>query len=236
MKSTKALAVKTLLAGIIAFSAQSSYASIVLMDKENFGGTGLGAVNTILTIQGSNGNTSETGGVRFDGREDVISGDAKRGNSQTQTRTIGDLSITSASGLRIVFNAAEPDNTINLTGLTLDFYNAAGTSLYTANLDRAYNNLNTLSGTGNSGFVFGLDAIQAAEAQARVFSLANFNTIRIGLSATATGFAGGNETFFVAQSSMTNPGGPGNEVPEPASLALFGLGIAAAAVIRRRRA
>lgn len=232
----KSLFAKTVLAGMIAFSAQASQASIILMSPEDFSGTGLGAVNTVLTIQGANRSLVESGAVRYDGRKDVITGDAKTGNSQTQTRTIGEVGITSASGLRIVFNANEPDNMISLTGLTLDFYSPAGISLYKADLDKAYLNLTPQSGIGNAGFVFGLDAIQAAQAQASVFNLADFNSVRIGLAATATGFAGGAETFFVAQSSMTDPGGPGNEVPEPGSLALFGLGIAAASFIRRRRA
>lgn len=235
MKLSNALIVKTLFVGAMAFSASTSHASIILLNAENFGGTGLGKVNTILTIQGSNQATSETGSVRFDGTGDIIDGDAKKGESQTQTRTISQLGITSAAGLRIVFNATESDNLINLTGLTLNFYNAAGATLYSANLDKAYTGLTTQSGIGNSGFVFGLDSTQATEAQTRVFNLQNFGAVRIGLAATATGFESGNETFFVAQSSLVGPGGPSTAIPEPGSLGLLGLGFAAAGLMRRRK-
>jgi hypothetical protein len=236
-KFTKSLKTVTL-AGVLLGAASASQASVILVNPENFSGTGLGAVNTILTIQGKNNGTLETGAVSFNGTADVIVGDdTKTGNSQTQTRTIGSLGITDASQLRIVFNAVESDNLINLTGLTLNIYSATGTSLFTASLDKMYNNLNTLSGTGNSGFVFALDAGSAAQAQQAVFTLPSFAQARIGLSGSATSYNGGNETFFVAQSLAEGPGVPASgEVPEPGSVLLVGLGLGAAAFSRRKQA
>lgn len=234
---TKSLSTVTL-AGVLMTAASASQASLILLKPENFSGTGLGNVNTILTIQGQNKAATETGMVSFDGKGDVITGgDTKTGNSQTQTQSIGTLGITNASSLRVVFNATENDNLIDLTGLTLTIYSSSGGSLFTASLDKAYTGLNTLSGIGNSGFVFGLDATEAAEAQKAVFSLPDYANARIGLSATATSFDAGNETFFVANTPTQEPGIPASgDVPEPASLLLVGLGLGAAALNRRKKA
>lgn len=228
---------KVLLSTIFMVSASSSYASLILVAPEDFQGTGLGSVNTILTIQ-NNGTEKGSVSVGFNGTQDVITGDAKIGNSQTQTRTINELGLTSASSLRVVFNAVEPSgsdaNSINLNDLQLNIYSATGQLLFNSGAFTSTPFLNTFSGTGNSGFVFALDAEQAAQAQAAAFT-GSFGTNRIGLSATASLSAGGNETFFVANSSLG--GGNGNgEVPEPGTVALVGLGLLGFAASRRKSA
>jgi len=237
MLKFKHIAAKTAIASALLCAASASHANLILVQPENFNGSGLGAVNTILTIQGKNNNVVESGAVSYSAGGDVITGaDTKTGASQTQTRSIGELGITSASTLRIIFNAAENDNMIDLTGLTLTIYSASGASLFTASLDHAYTNLDVLSGIGNSGFVFGLDAVEAAEAQASVFNLSDFTNARIGLSASTTSFSGGSETFFAAQSTLGGGAPPSGTVPEPASALLIGLGLAGIASIRRKRA
>jgi hypothetical protein len=83
-------------------------ASGSLVAPQNFQGSGLGSVNTILTLASPGSTSTETGAVAFSGGSDVITGDAKTGSSQTQTRSFADLSVTSAANLRVVFNALEP--------------------------------------------------------------------------------------------------------------------------------
>lgn len=216
----------------VAFAASSGHAALILTAPETFGGSGLGTVNTVLTIDGQGNATTEAGGVSFNGTSDVFSGDAKTGNSQSQTIALSSIGLTQATALRVVFNAAEPgsDTGINLTDLILRIYNNAGAVLFTSGAFTTVPFANTNSGTGNSGFVFSLDAADAAAAQSAFTNSSN----RIGLSAAATAASGGNETFFVANSTATTPGGPSTSVPEPATLALFGVGLLGAAFAARR--
>lgn len=228
MKTNLSRFTRGVLAVALTFAAASSHASLILVAPENFGGSGLGSVNTILTIQNS---PTETGSVSFNGTTDVITGDAKTGSSQTQTRTLSELGINNANGLRVVFNAAEPGgNSIILDRLILNIYNAAGATLFTSGSFGAVNFPNTLTGTGNSGYVFALDAASIVAATTSVFTSANFGDLRVGLSAAGSASAGGNETFFVANSRSSAPANP---IPEPATIALFGLGLLGASLARR---
>ena len=216
-------------------AAASSHAELILLSPENFGGTGLGAVNTILTIQSPGSTSTENGQVAWNGSADVITGaTALTGASQTQTRTFGELGITSAQALRVVFNASEPGgDAITLTDLTLTIYNPNGTTFFNAPLDPdqiAF--ANTFTGTGNSGFVFGLDATETTALQSLLnpLSAGAFSALRAGLFAGATNATGGNETFFVA-----NSGVPTTAVPEPESYALMLAGLGMLGFIARRR-
>ncbi len=106
-------------------------ASLVLQSAQDFQGTGLGGVNTILTIQSPRSSTDEAGSVgRVIGNpNDVRTGDFQSGASQTQTRTVSSLGVTSAADLRVVFNALEPGNALNsiqLNDLQLNIYSSAG--------------------------------------------------------------------------------------------------------------
>src|SRR3989442_7963450 len=85
-------------------------ANLILIAPENFSGTGLGAVNTILTITSPGATTNEQGCVgrstagcpagSTNGAGDVIGGtlggNEQTGASQTLTRTIGALGLTTA--------------------------------------------------------------------------------------------------------------------------------------------
>jgi hypothetical protein len=186
-------------------------------------------VNTVLTIQGHGSATTESGCVGFDGTADTFANcgfadsDVKTGASQTGTITPSQLGISSASDLRVVLNANQPANgALTLTGLTLSFYDASGTVLFASSglKDMSGTSVSsisfpsTASGTGNSGFVFALDAPQSAQAEA-VFNA----TTRIGLGASADLAAGGPESFFLASSQTVGP------VPEPATLWLMAIGL-----------
>ncbi len=226
MTKLKLAAVVASATAVIALLPGQAHASLVLQSAQNFQGTGLGGVNTILTIQSPGNSTTETGSVgRAVGNpNDVRTGDFQSGASQTQTRTISALGVTSAADLRVVFNALEPGGTlssITLNNLQLNIFSTAGALLFNSGAFLPINFADTFTGAGNSGFVFALDATQAAAAQAAAFNV-GFGSNFIGLSATASNATGGFETFFVASGRTAVPPG---RIPEPSSLALAGIAL-----------
>jgi hypothetical protein len=220
---------------VTALFSTGARADLTPLDPVDFSGTGLGAVNTILTIQSPGSTSTETGSVAWNGSADVLSGDAKTGASQTLTRTLGDLGVLSADSLRVVFNASEPgngDNGITLNSLTFSAYApTTGSLIFSASLLAPIDYADTFTGAGNSGFVFGLTSGEAAAFAAAVTASGlSFDSIRAGLSASASNATGGNETFFIADA-----GGPIAAVPEPQTYALLMAGLAGIGFVARRR-
>ncbi len=222
---------------LLSLPLSTARANLVLAGPDPIGGTGIGAVNTILTIQSTGNATTEAGCVAFGGGlGSMFSGGAcigssanvKTGASQTQTRTLLETGVTSAANFGIVFNANEPaGNSINLDALTATFYSSTGVVLFQASTTVSYTFLNTNTGTGNSGFLFVLDAAQqVAATTAGAFNSSN-NVI--GLSASASDATGGNETFFVANTGKVSV------VPEPSTYALMAVGLAGMFGFARRR-
>lgn len=219
----------TALASAIACSIapSTSQASFVFNTTENIGGTGLGTVFTLLTIHDNDG--SQSGSVFVNGSNvQATSGDAQTGVGQTQLRTFGEIGLSSASNLRIVFNASEPSgNGITLSNLAMNVWDAAGNLIFTSGAFSPVIHPSTTTGTGNSGFSYGLDAAQTAAFQAAAFG-ANFSAgHRIGLTASTSNSQGGNETFFVANIAP---------VPEPSTWAMLLAGLGMLGFMARRRA
>ena len=225
-----------LVVGITLGIADTASATAILLGPNPEGGTGLGTVETVLTLSSPGSSSSETGCVRPTGSGSTTDGcgfldaNVMTGAGQIGTPTLGTIGATSASDLRIVFNASEPaaDN-ITLNNLVLTIYDSTGTQvLFTSGPSGPFVFPTTFSGTGNSGFLFGLDATQAAQAQAAAFGT-GFANNRIGLGASLSNATGGLETFSVAAATQTVP------VPDGGSAAiLFGMGLLALAGVRRR--
>ena len=231
-------------AGLVATPCVAARADLILVSPDivTLGGTGLGAVNTVLTFQASGSATTEAGCVSFNGTTDVtgssVSGgvcsgssdDVKTGASQTQTRTLAEAGITSGSNFTVFFNAAEPSgNSITLNTLVASFYGADGTLLHSASFSGPHTFDPTATGTGNTGYLFALNSSEAATLQTFINNMGTQN-IRVGIAASAADAAGGNETFFVFNSE-----GPSSAVPEPSTVALMATGLFGIAGVARRR-
>lgn len=191
---------------LIAFLAQPMSASLILSSPDQTSGTGLGAVNTVLTVQTPSGTVrTESGCVSWNGMSSVTGPTAcppgfAGGDEQgiTQTRTLDELGLDSAFNLRVVFNYNEDNNdNVTLENLVLRIVGVDGTVLFDSGPFDSRTFDEPFSGTGNSGFVYRLDAQQALEAN-QYFDNPNN---RIGLATTITGAEGGIETFFVANAT-----------------------------------
>lgn len=234
--------------GLVVMPFAVARADLVFGGIVTVGGTGLGTVNTVLTIQN---NPTEAGCVGFTSGGDVTgtftsssqsgctSGtdtDIKTGASQTQTRTLADASVTSGSNFSILFNAVEPSgNSISLDGLVATFYNATTGAVLFSAVYTGTNPLNfpsTQTGTGNTGAEFHLNSTEAAELQGFINTLGT-GGIRVGLGASAGNpnpAEGGNETFFIFNS------GAATVVPEPSTVVLTASGmLGLVGFVRRRR-
>jgi hypothetical protein len=191
----------------------------------NATGTGFGNVNTLITLQTANGQTTDEAGCIGFGNSTTNCGITENGKiKNTSTTEPVPSGITSASNLRFVLNAAEPSGgSLTLNQLEVTFYGTGGSVLETAMLASSPVTLtSTLAGIGQSGFVF-----QLSTAEANAVNLSN--VVSIGGGFSATGATGGPDTLYLETAA-----GLVNSVPEPASYALMGAGVLLIALFRKK--
>ena len=199
-------------------------ADLVFNGIADLGGTGLGAVNTILTIANS---PTELGCVSWNGTTTVL-GATVSGTGQCTGTTTG-------SNFALLFNPAEPgnDQRVTLNTLVALFYNNAGTLIFSAQLQVPNQTFNAADqGTGNTGFEFILTPTEAATLQGFITALGTSN-IHVGLASTlGVPFSsdGAHETFFAFNSGIATI------TPEPSTTVLMATGLfGLVGFVRRRR-
>ena len=215
-------------------AAASSQAALVQSGIVYDSGSGFGNVSTVLTLANNNQTGMTNGEVIRVAGEDKTNGNVASGSVKNATFSFASLNVTDASQLLFIFNAAEPGNAANavtLESLVFSIYSdMGGTALFTSKILSPILFPSTQSGTGSAGFNFVLDDADALAAQQFVTS-----TNRIGLAASLSGATGGSDTFFVGVTEAAAEG-PGNQIPEPGSAVLLGLGLAGIIAARKRRA
>ena len=194
-------------------------------------GTGLGHVNTILTLQGHPANKGYESGCIAPGRVTSGCGFAnlrvKTGASQSGTIFLSSLEGVNGSNLAIVLDFVEPGNALSgsLDEMVLSLYDNAGASLFSTSLGSSQFFAETFTGTGKSGFVFGLtpEAALAFDAAVRA------GATQLGLGASLSDVSGGHESVFVAvyEGAVVTP--------EAATLALLATGLLATIGFARAR-
>jgi PEP-CTERM motif len=230
---------RTVVAAALLFGAAGiARADLIPMGVVDIGGTGFGAVNTVLTYQatGQGMGLTESGcvGVGSGGVLNMtgpsvcvggnVGGDEKppAGFPHNQTFLVSD-----AAKIGLVFNADQPAGSmITLNNLTLALFNSNGSIGFTSGPFTPVTLNTTQQGIGNSGFLFGLDTTQAALAQSAI----NGGYDLLGLSSTNTPAFGGPETFFLTGVPATVP-----PVPEPGTLVLFGSGLLGLGGVAKRK-
>lgn len=209
-------------------SAPTASASLIFVTDIEVTGTGLGAVNTLLTVHdpGGSGNQNyiESGCINQNDTMTPCLGGVEGGDNTAINQVLTFSNDTSYAAVVNISETGEEGPNVTLTHLYLEFCGTLGchVAYYTGGPILLEGGTGT--GTGGSGFVFRLTDAEALI----VAGLGSSVMVSGGVQFAEGSTSDGNETVYVIQTE-------GNRVvPEPAILLLMGTGLLAAARRRTR--
>lgn len=235
----------SILTAILVATAPPASADLIFNPGLNTPGTGLGAVQTLVTLQDGSGqpgtvgnNSLESGCVSynlgnlasptFTCQSGLQGGDNQAINNVYRLNTV--TGLTAAGNLAVVVNINEPgnDDQATLTDLYLALFDfTTGATLATFNYTDVDMVLTETGGVGNSGhYRFTLDSSQMLAANAACPVLSNC-VVGGGVQFLLLSTAGGLETMYV---QSVDGGVP---LPEPAAPSLLVLGLVGVWFARR---
>lgn len=218
-------------AAMLAAVPAQAHAQLTYLGQGTGTGGGLGAVPTVLTLQNPGGTSAESGCIGPAGVTGCGFVDLTVQTGQSQLVAASSFPGLTGSSFRLFLNAAEPgnDNTITLNNAVVSLYSGNTTVFSSTAFSTSLELNNTLTGTGNYGFLFGLSAGDQALFNT---ALAANPTAMIGVGASLTNVSGGLETFAVG---TLGGGGTTSVVPEPSTYLLMASGLVAIGLLQRKR-
>jgi len=253
MKNKSLLTPKITAVATLLVVTSSAFANLIPVNVVPTTGNGLGAVSSVVTFQNTGTEIGAIGlapggavtlgstvayGIDngFPSAAGVTHETTGSGNNVYTTTQLG-ITATGAntfSNLVLLFNGNEGGNTstesITLTNLSLNLFSPTGAFLDSFSTVAPFT-VTSFTGTGNAGFGFQLDAIQAAQANAL---FAANPVITIGVAARATNANGGFETISISRINSVI-GGPGVTVPDSGTtVMLLGGALVGITLLRRR--
>ena len=220
-------------AATVCLAPASASAALVYLGTEAEQGTGLGTVNTILSLSPQGNGTAGCGQIGFNDVTSACEGTnvTFAGGSNNQTYTFAELGIVTAADLadlRFVFNVNEPDDAVTLSSLSALFFTSSGAALHTATYTGPLALDEIGGGIGGQGHVFALDATSIA-----AIGAVNSSNV-VGARFSVLNAAGGFETLNVGLFDDEQEPNEPDPVPEPTLMALVGMGLLGTGLLRRR--